>query len=190
MRRWWPAVRPYRFFLFLIALDLVILASRPATGIAVFRKTGSNFLQMLGVLPPIFILLGLLEVWVPRETMMRFVGEKSGALGATLSLGLGALAAGPLYGAFPVAATMMRKGAKFSNVMILLYSWSTLKVPMFLFETSALGPRFSFLRLALDIPGALVLAGLTARLIPPGEQREIYQKHLEPRPEASGRRDG
>ncbi len=177
MRRWWPIFRPYRFFLVLIALDLVILAVRPVTGLTVLEKTGSNFVQMLSVLPPIFILLGLLEVWVPRETMMRFVGEKSGAVGAIISLLLGALAAGPLYGAFPVAATMLRKDAKFQNVMILLYSWSTLKLPMFLFETSALGARFSVTRLLLDIPGTLILAWLTARLMRADEKLSIYRKH-------------
>ncbi len=179
MRRWWPLIRPYRFFLALMVLDLAILVIRPAAGLTVFRKTAFNFVEMLSVLPPIFILLGLLEVWVPRETMMRFVGERSGALGAVLSLLLGALAAGPLYGAFPVAATMLRKGGKFMNVMILLYSWSTLKLPMFLFETSALGPRFSVTRLLLDIPGAVLLAWLTTRLIPPTERFEISQKHRE-----------
>jgi len=173
----WSVFRPYRFFFALLALDLAITVVRPVTGLTVLRKTGSNFLQMLSVLPPIFILLGLLEVWVPRETMMRFVGEESGALGVTLSLLLGALAAGPLYGAFPVAATMLRKDAKFMNVMVLLYSWSTLKLPMFLFETSALGPRFSVTRLLLDIPGSVLLAWLTTKLIPPSERLAIYNKH-------------
>lgn len=49
---------------------------------------------------------------------MRFVGEKSGAMGATISLLLGALAAGPLYGAFPVAATMLRINPQAADVSI------------------------------------------------------------------------
>ncbi|TDA69972.1 MAG: permease [Clostridia bacterium] len=161
-----------------MAFDLVVLALYPQAGVTVFRKTASNFLQMLSVLPPIFILLGLLEVWVPREAIIRFVGEGSGLVGIVLSLFLGAAAAGPLYGAFPVAATMLRKGAKFSNVMVLLYSWSTLKLPMFLFETSALGAQFSVTRMLINIPGVIVMAWLTSRLIPYAEQEAIYQKHL------------
>lgn len=132
---------------------------------------------MLSVLPPIFILLGLLEVWVPRETIIRFLGQESGLVGILLSLFLGAAAAGPLYGAFPVAATMLRKGAKFSNVMVLLYSWSTLKLPMFLFETSALGAQFSVTRMLINIPGVIIMAWLTSCLIPSPEQEAIYRKH-------------
>ena len=33
---------------------------------------------MLLVIPPIFILLGLLDVWVPREKMIRYMGTGSG----------------------------------------------------------------------------------------------------------------
>ncbi|MCX7025912.1 MAG: hypothetical protein NT061_00160 [Spirochaetes bacterium] len=36
---------------------------------------------MLLVIPPIFILLGLFDVWVPREKMMRFMGPSSGVSG-------------------------------------------------------------------------------------------------------------
>lgn len=171
-------LKTYRYFLALMVFDLIVLALYPQTGITIFRNTGSNFLQMLGILPPIFILLGLLEVWVPRETIIRFVGEGSGLVGIFLSLLLGAAAAGPLYGAFPVAAAMLKKGAKFSNVMVLLYSWSTLKLPMFLFETSALGAQFSVTRMLINIPGIIVMAWLTSRLIPLAEQEAIYQKHL------------
>lgn len=170
-------IKTYRYFLALVLFDLLVLALYPQTGATIFRKTGANFLQMLGVLPPIFVLLGLLEAWVPRETIIRFLGEDSGLTGILLSLFLGAAAAGPLYGAFPVAATMLRKGAKFSNVMVLLYSWSTLKLPMFLFETAALGARFSVTRMLINIPGIIVLAWLTSRLLPPAEQETIYQKH-------------
>lgn len=65
---------------------------------------------MLSVLPPIFLLLGLLDVWVPKETFMRFLGKDSGITGLIFSILLGACAAGPLYGVFPVAGMMMRKG--------------------------------------------------------------------------------
>ena len=46
---------------------------------------GENLLEMASVLPPIFILLGLLDVWVERETMVRYMGEGSGLKGAALT---------------------------------------------------------------------------------------------------------
>ena len=96
---------------------------------------------MLLVIPPIFILLGLMDVWVPRERMIKLMGPGSGIKGPILSFLLGSLAAGPLYGAFPVAAVLMKKGASLMNVLIFLGAWSTTKIPMLLFEISAMGPR-------------------------------------------------
>ncbi|MGB9887339.1 MAG: permease [Moorellales bacterium] len=173
-------LRPYRYLLAALAFDLVVLAFYPSTGLTLFQKTGNIFLEMLSVLPPIFVLLGLLEVWVPRETVIRFLGEKSGILGVTLSFLLGAAAAGPLYAAFPVAATLVRKGAKFTNVLILLYAWSAVKLPMLLFETYALGPRFSVTRLVLNLSGIVALAWLTDYLVGGLEKKRIYSRYAAP----------
>jgi len=130
---------------------------------------------MLLVIPPIFILLGFLDVWVPRETMVRFMGEGSGIIGAALAVFLGSAAAGPLYAAFPVAAVFIRKGASFRNVVIFIGAWSTTKIPMFLFELSSLGPRFALTRLAVNIPGIILIGWTLERLIGAGEKERIRQ---------------
>lgn len=131
--------------------------------------------EMLLVIPPIFVLLGLLDVWVPRETMVRFMGEGSGLKGILLSIFIGSAAAGPLYGAFPVAAVLMKKGAKFSNVLIFIGAWSTTKIPMFLFEMAALGAKFAFTRLLVDIPGIIIIAYILSKLISKQEVQKIYE---------------
>ncbi|MDP2871920.1 MAG: permease [Bacillota bacterium] len=160
----------YRLFLAIVAFDLLVLAFRPATGITLFGHSWRVLAQMLGLLPPVFLFLGLLDVWVPRETVMRFVGERSGVLGMALSIVLGAAAAGPLYGAFPIAEAMARKGARYLNILIFLGAWSTLKVPMFLFEFSALGPRFAVTRWAVNVVGIIGMAYLIDRLMSPAEK--------------------
>jgi uncharacterized membrane protein YraQ (UPF0718 family) len=137
------------------------------------QKTGRSLLQQAGtmllVVPPIFILLGLLDAWVPRETMMRFMGPKSGIKGPLLGFALGSAAAGPLYGAFPIAAVLMKKGAGFMNILIFIGAWSTTKIPMLLFEMKALGYRFALARLAIDIPGIILIA-LALKAVIPGKE--------------------
>jgi uncharacterized membrane protein YraQ (UPF0718 family) len=172
-------LRTYAWFIALIAADLVILAIAPRSGAKVFHLTFSNFLEMVKVLPPIFVLLGLLDVWVPRETIIKYMGEGSGVVGILLSILLGAAAAGPLYAAFPIAAVMAKKGAKYTNIIIFLTSWSTLKIPMFLFEMSALGAPFAIARLLIDIPGIMVIAFIMDRVIPAADKAEFYRKHRE-----------
>ncbi len=141
-------------------------------------KTGASLLDqvktMLLFIPPIFLLLGLLDVWVPRETMMKFMGPGSGIKGPLLGFILGSAAAGPLYGAFPVAAVLMKKGASFTNILIFIGAWSTTKIPMLLFEIHALGYRFAFSRLAIDLVGIVVIALALKAAVPQKEVDRLY----------------
>jgi uncharacterized membrane protein YraQ (UPF0718 family) len=158
---------------------VVLLLARPELA----PKAGASLLAQAGtmllVVPPIFLLLGLLDAWVPRETMMRFMGPGSGIKGPLIGFLLGSAAAGPLYGAFPVAAVLMKKGASFSNVLIFIGAWSTTKIPMLLFEMRSLGPVFALSRLAIDIPGIVVLALVIQAIIPKVEVERIYAKARE-----------
>lgn len=162
------------FIVVILAMGLLALFYRDlglkALGIAAFQ-----FKEMLLVIPPVFILLGLLDVWVPRELMVKYMGEGSGVKGIVLSFILGSAAAGPLYGAFPIAAVFMKKGVKFSNLLIFIGAWSTTKIPMFLFEMASLGTKFAVTRLLIDIPGIIIMAALLSKLIPKNDVAEIYK---------------
>jgi len=174
-------VKRYRLAIAILALDLIILAANPATGRAVFGATFQNLLQMAQFLPAIFLLLGLLDTWVPRQTVIATLGKRSGLLGIFLSIVLGAAAAGPLYAAFPVASTMLMKGASVFNVFVFLGAWANLKIPMSLFELSSMGPRFAFTRWALNVVGIVVIAIIMRRLFSDEEVAEMYarQKDLQ-----------
>lgn len=137
--------------------------------------TLSSFKEMLLVIPPVFVLLGLLDVWVPREMMVKYMGEGSGLLGAALAVALGSAAAGPLYAAFPVAAVFMKKGARFFNVLLFLGAWSTTKIPMLLFELSAMGSVFTLTRLGMSLIGITLIALTVNQFTGKGEIARIYQ---------------
>lgn len=160
-------------------IALVALAAFMIAVPSLASKTASSLLgqtrSMLLVVPPIFLILGLLDVWVPRETMMRFMGAGSGIKGPLIAFALGSAAAGPLYGAFPVAAMLMKKGASFTNIMIFIGAWSTTKIPMLLFETQALGYRFALARLAIDLVGIVVIAFALRSAVPKAEVRRMYE---------------
>lgn len=162
---------------FLIAILFVgFLALYPGFQAKAIDMLAFQTQTMLLVIPPIFILLGLLDVWVPRENMMRLMGPGSGPKGVLLSFLLGSFAAGPLYGAFPVAGVLMKKGASFTNVMVFMGAWSTTKIPMILFESSALGPRFAYSRLAIDVVGIVFIAGAMSATIRKDEIEKCYER--------------
>jgi uncharacterized membrane protein YraQ (UPF0718 family) len=129
---------------------------------------------MLLVIPPIFLLMGLLDVWVPRDQMIKYMGPGSGIKGPILAFLLGSFAAGPLYGAFPLAAVLMKKGASLMNILIFIGAWSTTKIPMLLFEISALGPRFALSRLAIDLVGIVIIALAIKTMLPSREVERLY----------------
>ncbi len=171
-------IKRYKFAILLLIIDLVIIAIYPSVGKRSLAITWSSTLEMLAVLPPIFILLGLLDVWMERETMIKLMGEKSGILGIGLAFFLGSAAAGPLYAAFPLAGVLLKKGCKFSNVLIFIGAWSTTKLPMLLFEATAMGWKFMALRFLIDIPGIAIIAYLTEKLLNEEEKQYIYDNAL------------
>ena len=160
----------------LAAVNIVIVILWPQAGMKSLVLTKSNLIGMLSVIPPIFILLGLLDVWVKRETMVKFMGEGSGLIGILLAFFIGSAAAGPLYGAFPVAGVLLRKGSKLSNVFIMIGAWSTTKIPQLLFEASAMGLKFTIIRLLLDLAGIAVIAYVTEKVLSQEEKQKIYQQ--------------
>ena len=131
---------------------------------------------MFIIVPPIFLLFGLFDVWVPRETIIKLMGENSGLLGISLALLLGSFSAGPLYAAFPVAAVLMNKGSKFSNILLFIGAWATTKIPMLLFEAGSMGWSFMMTRLLINIPGIIVMAYLVEMLVNNKEKQLIYQR--------------
>ncbi|MEA4889899.1 MAG: permease [Clostridiaceae bacterium] len=166
----------YLFFICMIVLTGVVVLINQETGMKAVNTTLFSLKEMLMIIPPIFVLLGLLDVWVPRETMIKFLGEGSGIRGMLISIFIGSAAAGPLYGAFPVALVLMKKGAKFSNVLLFLGAWSTTKIPMLLFEMSSLGLKFTLTRLAVSLVGIFVIAFIVEKLMSKKEVDELYNK--------------
>ena len=135
--------------------------------------------EMILLIPPIFLLLGLLDVWVPKETMTKFMGEGSGLKGILLAMFIGSAAAGPLYGAFPVAAVFMKKGVSLKNILIFIGAWSTTKIPLILFEITSLGPKFALTRFLINIPGIIIIATILSKIVPQDEINEIYKNAQE-----------
>lgn len=168
-------IKRYRFFILLVIINAVFAILFPTVGQKSLKITWDNTLEMLSVIPPVFILLGLLDVWVERETMMKLMGDKSGFLGIIIAFFLGSAAAGPLYAAFPIAGVLLKKGCKLSNVLIFIGAWSTTKIPMLLFEASSIGWKFMLLRFLIDIPGIAVIAYTTEKLLTSKERSIIFE---------------
>lgn len=110
------------------------------------------FAEMAAFLPLMFILIGIIDVWFPKEKVERHIGKGSGFKGAFWMILLATFQAGPLYGAFPVTYLLWKKGCSVRNIFIYLGAFSTMKLPMLTFEIGFLGLKFSLLRTLFTLP--------------------------------------
>jgi uncharacterized membrane protein YraQ (UPF0718 family) len=168
-------LKRYRVFGFILMINLILLLVKPSLGINSLKGTADNLKDLLEIMPPIFLLMGLLDVWVHRETMIKLMGEGSGLKGMIIAFLLGSFAAGPVYVSFPFAAVLMKKGSKFFNVLIFVGAWSATKIPISLFEASVMGWKFMLTRYAIDIPVIILIAYVTNKIISPNEKKIIYE---------------
>ncbi|WP_459836538.1 permease [Clostridium carnis] len=164
----------YIFFIISIVLLILIFFVNYDIGINSLKSAKSSFLQMLTVLPPIMILLGLMDIWIPRETLIKYMGENSKALGIFFSMLIGSLAAGPMYAAFPFTSVLIKKGVKFSNIIIFMNAWCVTKVSTLLFEITSIGYKFTITRLIIDIPGVILMGYLVNYFMSKDDLNKLY----------------
>lgn len=121
--------------------------------------------EMFQVLPVIFVLTAIIEAWVPKEIIIKRLGDSSGASGAVLSLLLGSVSVGPIYAAFPISKMLIAKGASIGNIVIILSSWAVIKIPMLANEAKFLGVKFMVARWFLTVVAILIIARLVAAFV-------------------------
>ena len=121
-------------------------------GKVVFSNFTKFFIEMISFIPFLFIIVGLFDVWFPKEKVEKHVGQESGLKGIFLVIILAMLQAGPLYGAFLVAYILYKKGASIKNIFIYLGAFSSLKIPMLGIEIGYLGVQFTLARTLVSLP--------------------------------------
>ncbi len=131
-----------------------------AAGFGPGIKAAENFTaflaDMVKVVPCAFILIGLFEVWVKKETVEKHMGEKSLIIRYIWAVLLAGTTVGGMYVAFPVAYVLYSKGAKLSVIFTYIGAAAICRIPMMIFEASFLGIKFTLIRLSVSLP--LVIA--------------------------------
>lgn len=167
-------LKRYKIAALILIINVILLIFKPEIGMNSLTGTADNLKEMLEIMPPIFILLGLLDVWIERETMIKLMGEDSKVLGIIIAFLLGSVAAGPLYVSFPFAGTLLKKGSNLFNVLIFIGAWSATKIPISLFEASVMGWKFMITRYVIDIPVIILMAYIINKIISQNEKKIIY----------------
>lgn len=162
-----------------LVLSIVILIGMTVVDFSLTIKaidnTFNQIINMLIIVPPIFVLIGLFDVWVPRETVIRLMGEGSKAKGMFLAFFLGAFSAGPTIGAFPLAMVMLKKGASYTNVIFFLMVWSSLKLPIVFYQITTIGLKLSLI-INITMLGVFILSALFAGVFFTESDKALFYK--------------
>ena len=167
-------------FLVLVVYSILLFTS-PDKAIQSWKNSTYYLIEMLQVLPVIFLLTVVIEALVPKEMITKGFGENSGIKGNLFSLLLGSISAGPIYAAFPISKLMLKKGASITNIVIILSSWAVIKVPMLANEAKFLGVTFMSIRWVLTVVAILIMAWLVGKMISKKEMDNDVTDHSKPK---------
>lgn len=138
---------------------MAVAATRPTAaaqgGLLGLRTLG----ELAATLVTVFVLVGLFQVWVSDEFIIKHLGDSSGFKGLALGAGLGTVIHGPLVGVFPLLEALLAKGARVGVVVAIVSTWA-IKLPMIPLELRLFGWKFTLLREGLLFASAFVMAPL------------------------------
>ena len=158
-------VKENLFIIFIAIAYIAMFIINPGMGVASVKNSFYYIKEMIMIMPVIFVLTALLDLWVPKEKIMKYLGKEAKSKGVVLSLALGSISAGPIYAAFPLCVMLHKKGASVRNLVIILSAWAVIKVPMLLNELKFLGFEFMAVRWVLTVIVIIAFSWITAKIV-------------------------
>jgi len=124
---------------------------------------GGMLLEVLPLLMAAFVLAGMVQVLISRDTINQWLGKDAGIKGIMLAGIAGALVPGGPYIFYPIAASFLLAGAEIGTVVTFVVAknlWSLSRLPM---EIALLGPRLTLVRFVVTLLFPLI-AGIIANI--------------------------
>ena len=160
-------IKGNKFLFLIIGIYIVLLGFLPEMAKKSFLNSLYYIKEMVMILPVVLLITSLADLWISKDSIEKSLGKKSNIKGVILSFVLGSFSAGPIYAAFPVVKMLLKKGAKVSNVVIVLSAWAVIKVPMLANEAKFLGLNFMTVRWILTTIMIILLGYIVEMLAKP-----------------------
>ncbi len=169
------AIRKYWFRFMIVFCNGIVWLYDPQVGKTALAFSGKHVINFLFILTPVFVCIGLMDVWVEREKMIRIMGADSGIKGIVVAMLSGMITAVPLYALLPVAGVLLKKGSRVSNVLIFLCASVSIRIPLLFFEISSLGVSFTLIRFGLNLLVVFAIAFIIEKLLSDKDKKAIYE---------------
>ena len=149
-----------------VTLLLYIVAAFlfPQRTLAALQSGGNLLLSVALLVVAVMGLVGLVQVWISRETVARLLGEEGGVKALFVAALCGTLLIGPPYVIFPLLMTIRQQGARWAVITIVLAAYAV-KLPMIPLEVGFLGWPFSLGRSLLTLIFAIPTGLLVERFM-------------------------
>ncbi len=94
-----------------------------------------------------FIMSGMIQVILPKELIMKWIGKEAGIKGILIGTIAGSLAPGGPYVNLPLVAVLLKLGASTGTMVSFLTGWLLLSISRLPMEVGILGWKFTIIRL-------------------------------------------
>lgn len=159
-------IRSQWLLIFTISLYIYAFTVAPERAANALQIGSSIFISVILLIVSVFGLVGLLQVWISRELIVKLLGREGGFKGLLIATLCGTVLIGPAYIIFPLLMSLQKQGARWAVITIVLTSYAV-KVQMIPVEIGFLGWPFSLARalvtIALAIPTGLLVEALMER---------------------------
>jgi uncharacterized membrane protein YraQ (UPF0718 family) len=110
------------------------------------KATFKIFYVILPVLIFVFVLMGLIEAYISRETIISILGQKSGILGILYAEIVGSIALFMPPAVFPFGGYLLKNGASYGSIAGFVFTAILIGITTLPLEFKLLGKRFTIFR--------------------------------------------
>jgi uncharacterized membrane protein YraQ (UPF0718 family) len=110
------------------------------------KATFKIFYVILPVLIFVFVLMGLIQAYVSRETIVSILGQKSGILGILYAEIVGSVALFMPPAVFPFGGYLLKNGASYGSIAGFVFTAILIGITTLPLEFKLLGKRFTIAR--------------------------------------------
>ncbi len=148
----------------LAALIISLSKDRHKT-LRALRISVKSFSNMIPFFVAMFVLIGILEVFVPSSVIASLLGAKRGFLAVVFAAIIGGIMAGPPPASYPMADFLVKHNASLAAAATFIIAWvavSTVSLPV---EIKILGSRFAWTRWMATLVLSLVIGTIVGWLM-------------------------
>lgn len=128
------------------------------------KQAGLTLWNNLAIVLAGFLIAGLIQVLIPKETIQNWLGIEGGVKAVLLGCVAGGLIPGSPYAVFPIAAGFYNAGAGLGSMVGFITAWALWSVSRLPVEIALIDPKVAFIRYGITfiVPPA---AGLLAHFL-------------------------